>query len=108
MVDGTGDRDRDRSQSRSGGGGAGSGGDFAAFKRRFWNRVCDYQDYLKLALGVCGFLLGMLLLALPGIERGSASYVILVVDLVLLVPLAAVVGYLIYRCRHREPDRRFD
>jgi hypothetical protein len=83
-------------------------GEFAAFKRRFWNKICDYQDYLKLAVGVSGFLVGMLLLALPGIRRGSASYVILVVDLVLLVPLVVVTGYLVYRCRHREPDRRFD
>lgn len=92
MVDGTGE----------------GGGDVAAFKRRFWDRICDYQDYLKLALGMSGFLLGLLALALPGIERGSASYVILVVDLVLLAPLAVVTGYLLYRCRHRQPDRRFD
>lgn len=74
---------------------------------RFWDVVCDYDELLKAAMSIDAVLLLALLLASPGIERGSASFVILVFNVAVLVPLLAVTLYLILRCRRRERPERF-
>lgn len=74
---------------------------------RFWDVVCDYDELLKGALSIDAVLLLALLLASPGIERGSASFVILVLNVALLVPLLFVTLYLLLWCRRRDRPERF-
>jgi len=74
---------------------------------RFWDIVCDYQTVLKGAIGVYAILLVLLVLALPGIERGTGSFVILVVDFVLLGVAFAVTAGLAWKCARRKRKRRF-
>jgi hypothetical protein len=77
------------------------------FRRRFWDILCDYEDYLKAAVAINGLLLALLLLASPGIEPGSGSFVVLTIDLFILLPLLAVTLFLVWRCGNREYERRF-
>ena len=77
------------------------------FWRQFWDIVCDYDDLMKVGLGALFLLGSLLLLALPGIPRGSSSFVILIMNLTILVPLIGVMLILIWRCQHRTRERRF-
>lgn len=98
-----------------GGGGNGNGGDDGAgeneseseFRRRFWDAICEYDDYLGAGLAINVGLLILLLLATPGISQGSSAFVIFVLDLAILGPLIVVTGYLFWRCRTRTRERRF-
>lgn len=77
------------------------------FRIRFWDIVCDHDGLLKAALSVNVVLLVMLLLAAPGVERGTASHVVMVVNFAILIPLTFVTGYLALRCERRERVDRF-
>jgi uncharacterized membrane protein len=77
------------------------------FRRRFWNNLCEYDDYLKAAVMINLLLIALLALASPGIARESTAFVVLIVDLVILVPLIVVTVYLAWRCRNRQPEQRF-
>lgn len=77
------------------------------FSERFWDIICEREALLKVALAFSVFILVALLLAAPGISQGSASYVIMIVDIALLAPVLVVVLFLLWRCRNREPDGGF-
>lgn len=76
------------------------------FRTRFWDVVCEYDELVKAALSIDVVLLLALVLASPGIERGSASFIILVFNVALLVPLFLVTLSILLGCRRRDrPDR---
>jgi hypothetical protein len=77
------------------------------FRDEFWAVVCDFETVILAALGIDAFLLLLGLVSVFGVERGSASFVILVVDLVLLVPLFFVTLFLYWRCRTFTAEERF-
>jgi len=73
----------------------------------FWDVICDYEGIIRAALSINLFLILLGLLAVPGVERGTASFVILVVDFVLLIPLFLVTLFLYWRCRTYVSEGRF-
>jgi len=77
------------------------------FRRRFWDVICEYDDYLMVAMAINLGLLILLLLATPGISRGSSAFVVVVIDFLVLGPLIVVSVYLVWRCRNRTRERRF-
>ena len=101
MSDGGGD------ETGTGGETDGDGDDGSEFRRRFWDAICEYDDYLGAALAINVGLLILLLLATPGISRGSSAFVVFVIDLAILGPLIAVSAFLFWRCRTRTRERRF-
>lgn len=70
------------------------------FGQRFWENVCEYKHLLWTLLAINVLFVVALLFASAGIERGSASYVILVLDFVLLVPVSLLSIYLVWRCEN--------
>lgn len=80
--------------------------DGESFRARFWDVVCEYDELLTAAISIDAVLLLALVLASPGIERGSASFIVLVFNVAVLVPLFAVTLFVLVHCRRRDrPDR---
>jgi hypothetical protein len=77
------------------------------FRMRFWDVICEYDDYLKAAAAINVLLLVMVLLAAPFVSKGSASHVAVLINFALLGPLVAVTFFLVWRCSNREYERRF-
>lgn len=78
-----------------------------SFRKRFWDVVCEYEALVKLAMGINVTILVLLLIAVPGIRPGTAEYVILIVDFVILAPLLVLTGFVLYRCSRYQPGTRF-
>ncbi|MFB6138218.1 MAG: hypothetical protein ABEJ42_07780 [Halobacteriaceae archaeon] len=78
-----------------------------SFRERFWDVICEYESFVKLALAIDVTILLLLLIAAQGIRPGTAAYVILVVDFAILAPLLAVTLFVLWRCSHFQPGTRF-
>lgn len=70
---------------------------------RLWDYVCPFQKYL-LVVAVLEIVLLLLLgfSVAVGVEPGTASYYILIVDLVIVVPTLLAVTYAYRHCKQRQ------
>ena len=73
----------------------------APFHKRFLDLACAFQAQLFYLLVIESVLLVLVLFSLSFIERGSSSYVILLVDVAFIAVTIVPVGLLIYVCSHR-------
>ncbi|MFB6134779.1 MAG: hypothetical protein ABEJ55_07310 [Halanaeroarchaeum sp.] len=73
-------------------------------RERFWSRVCAFRRLLQVVAAIEILLLVLLAYAwVVGVERGSATHHVLLIDLAVIVPTLAAVIAVYWRCRHREP-----
>jgi hypothetical protein len=77
-----------------------------SFRERFWSRVCRFRAQLYLLFVLDIVLLVAAAVAVPFVTPGSGAAVILTVDLALFLTVGAGLGFLLYRCRRRESERR--
>jgi len=71
-------------------------------RQRFWDLVCAFQRPLLAGMAILGALLALSLFSLFFVDRGSAAYVVLQVDLLLLIGALSSMLYAIYRCLNRH------
>lgn len=69
-------------------------------RERFTELLCSQVRALYAILAVCVFMFVLSLVSLPFLEPGTASYVLLQVDLALLVVFTTGISLAVYRC-HR-------
>lgn len=77
------------------------------FWTRFWDIVCDHHELLKVGFAIPVMLIILQLIISPAVEPGTASYVIMVFNFAVLVPLSLVILYFIRRCSTRTVEDRF-
>ncbi|MBV0902945.1 hypothetical protein [Haloarcula salina] len=73
---------------------------------KFWSVICDYEGLLRLVLTFLVFMLLLTFLTLLFGTPGTGSYVIAVVNLVLILLFGSVVGVLYVGCIRRETRGR--
>lgn len=74
---------------------------FDEFTDEIWSRLCRYTDQLRLVFGLSAFFIVLLLVSLSMTQRGTATYVIIVVDLVTLGVVVVITGVVIRTCRKK-------
>lgn len=74
---------------------------YAEFTAEIWKRLCKYTAQLRLVFGLSVFLIILLLVSLSMTEPGTATYVIIMVDLVSLGALALITGIVIRTCKKK-------
>lgn len=72
------------------------------FNDELWTQLCSHAPKLRAGFGISVIIILLLVVSLSKIETGSATYVIVIVDLVTLLVLAAICGYVVLRCGHDE------
>lgn len=73
----------------------------STFGERFWDRLCGFRRELFVLLVLDLLLLVVALVSLPFIDRGTASGVLVRIDVVLFTLGAIPLAYVQYRCRRR-------
>ncbi|KZX49077.1 MULTISPECIES: hypothetical protein [Haloarcula] len=73
---------------------------------KFWSVVCDYEGLLRFVLTFLVFMLVLTSLTLLFGEPGTGSYVIAVVNLVMILFFGSIVGALYVGCIRRETRGR--
>lgn len=66
----------------------------------FRDHLCNYAGMIQILFMVCSLILVLNTLSLLAIRPGSASYVVVVVNFVGIVPLTAGTGYMVIHCRN--------
>lgn len=69
------------------------------FSKTLIDHLCDYEDQIKLLFYGSIAVLVPMSLSLLGLERGTATYVVAVLDIVGLLLLALFSGSLVYKCK---------
>lgn len=77
------------------------------FYTRFWDLVCENEYLAKAGLAVTFALLALQALTSPAVEPGTASYIIMIVNFALLIPVSLFMIWVLRRCATREPAERF-
>lgn len=68
---------------------------------RFWHNVCRNDHLLILGMAFSGVLLILSLVTFPFVDRDSATYVIVVLDIVMMSGLFALCAATLALCRRR-------
>lgn len=75
-------------------------------KRRFrdvvLDHLCAYEQALRALFGLCAIVFVLLLVSLTVVEPGTATYVVVVVDLVSVALVGAIVVLILRACRGTE------
>ncbi|MFC6734079.1 MULTISPECIES: hypothetical protein [unclassified Haladaptatus] len=71
-------------------------------REEFWDFVCGNPALWQVAFTISVVLLVLLAVSLALVEPDSASYYVSMLNVALVVPLVAVSGYMLRRCRSRE------
>lgn len=74
------------------------------FRERFWDRLCGFQWQLFMLLVFDVALLVIALASLPFVEAGTATGVIVWVDIGIFLAALVPLAYVQYRCRRRQRD----
>jgi|GEM_PF-4180690 len=69
-----------------------------SFRKDFWAIICGFRQPLRVLFILVTILLILSLIALVGVERGSTSFGVVILDLVVLVPFWLVVGWILRKC----------
>jgi len=76
-----------------------------SFKERFWDLICSAETQFQFLLIFTVTLLVLGLVALPLVERGTAAWVLLQLDLVIFGTVLALTLLVLRKCRSRRSDR---
>jgi len=68
-------------------------------REEVWLLLCSFDERYAPLIIVQLIILLAVVVTLPALERGSASFIIAVVDLALLIPTVAAFLYIRYRCQ---------
>lgn len=71
---------------------------------KFWTVMCDYRDFLWLGVMVLIFLFILNVISLLWVRPGSASFVVAIINTVMLVLAGGVVGGMYWTCMRRQTD----
>jgi hypothetical protein len=66
----------------------------------FRTHLCNYAGMIQILFMTCSLILILNTLSLLSVQPGSASYVVVAVNFVGLVPLTAGTGYMVLHCRN--------
>lgn len=69
------------------------------FSKSLLDHICDYEDQLKTVFYLSVAVLLPSLLSLMGIDSGTATYVVTVLNIAGLSVLAVVTGFFVFQCR---------
>lgn len=72
------------------------------FRDRFWHKVCMNDQFLILGMMFSVVLLVLSLATYPFVDRNSATYVIVVIDIVMMSGLFALCAGMLTKCRRRR------
>lgn len=71
-------------------------------KKSFWevlkDQVCELEPLVRALFGLSSAVLVLLLISLTVVDRSSATYVIVVVDLVGVIVITAIMAAVLYVC----------
>jgi len=68
------------------------------FRKEFWILLCSFRRALRVLFILVTILLVLTLVALVGVDRNSTSFGVVLLDLVVLLPLWAVVAAILRKC----------
>lgn len=66
----------------------------------FREYLCNYAGAIQLLFMVCSFILALNTLSFLVVSPESATYVIVILNFVGLIPLVAGIGYMVLYCRN--------
>ncbi|MFC6734100.1 MULTISPECIES: hypothetical protein [unclassified Haladaptatus] len=69
------------------------------FRAVVFDNLCAHESALWAVFGLCGVMLPLLLISLTVVEPDSATYVIVILDLISVAVVGAVTGGLLRRCQ---------
>lgn len=67
----------------------------------FVSHLCAYRPQLRMLLGLCAFFFLLSLGSLAVVERGTATYVVTMLNVVALSGFSALFGGILLLCRRR-------
>ncbi|WP_436923922.1 hypothetical protein [Halosimplex amylolyticum] len=77
--------------------------DDAPLTERLWDYVCPFQKYILVVAVVEVLLLLLLAFSLAvGVQPGTSSYYIVIVDIAVIVPTLLAAAYAYRRCQRRQ------
>ena len=71
-------------------------------REEFWDMMCSAIGLWRIALAVLLVMLVFTLGSLPFLHRGTATYVISIINLIVAVPLLCVTIYVLRTCTRRR------
>lgn len=74
----------------------------------FWDVVCDYRDFVWIGFMVCLFFLVLTLFSLFFGTPGTASYLISLLNLAMILVLGTVLGGMFWVCQKRQTKEYVD
>lgn len=68
------------------------------YAKSFVDHVCEYEDQLKIVFVLSVTVLVLLVPFFLGVERGTSTFVVVVLDAAGLLVLAVISGFFVVRC----------
>lgn len=68
------------------------------FRKEFWILLCSFKRALRVLFILVTILLVLTVIALVGVDPDSASFLVVLLDLAVLLPLWVVIGVVLRKC----------